>query len=425
MVHGSWQSAGNDTSMAFRNVQEIADWRLCVGCGACEYACPERRVSLVDVEERGIRPLVKDGDCGTCTECLNVCPGMEPPRKPGNDRDGVAALDGRWGSILEVWEGHASDPAVRYRGSSGGAATAIAAYCLERERMSAVLHIRADDNDPLKNRSVISTNREELLSAAGSRYAPASPCDGLGLLESIAGSGVFVGKPCDVEGLRKCESAKDALRDKVGLAIGIFCAGTPARLGTLELLRSLSIDPGHVAAIRYRGRGWPGEFEAVLRNGSDARRISYRQAWGFIQGYRPYRCYLCPDGTAEYADLSCGDPWHRTITDDDEGRSLILVRTQKGKRILRGAREEGYIHASPVDPEVLEMSQKNLLEKKAALWGRLVTMKLFGIPTPEYELRPLFRNWCNLPLSHKLRSTLGTARRILQRTYWKPDPMKY
>lgn len=407
--------------MTFRNVQEIADWRLCVGCGACKYACPEGRVSLVDVEERGIRPLVKDGDCGTCTECLDVCPGMEPPGKPVNNRGGAAALDGRWGPILEVWEGHAADPEIRHRGSSGGAATALAAYCLERERMSAVLHIRADENDPLKNRSVISTNREELLSAAGSRYAPASPCDGLGLLESIEGSGVFIGKPCDVEGLRKCECAKDSLRDKVGLAIGIFCAGTPARLGTLKLLRSLSIDPGHVAAIRYRGHGWPGEFEAVLRNGSDAKRISYRQAWGFIQGYRPYRCYLCPDGTAEYADLSCGDPWHRDILDDPEGCSLILVRTPKGKSVLQGAIDAGYIRASRVGAEKLGESQKSLSEKKAAIWGRLVALKMFGIPVPAYEMYPLFEDWLRLPLAYKGRSVLGTIRRIIQRKYWRPD----
>jgi len=35
------------------NIKNVAAWRLCMGCGACVYACPNKAVSLVDIVDRG------------------------------------------------------------------------------------------------------------------------------------------------------------------------------------------------------------------------------------------------------------------------------------------------------------------------------------------------------------------------------------
>ena len=56
-----------------------------------------------------------------------------------------------------------------------------------------------------------SRTRAELLAATGSRYAPASPCDGLKMIEDAPGPCVFIGKPCDVEGLRLSQAARPTL----------------------------------------------------------------------------------------------------------------------------------------------------------------------------------------------------------------------
>jgi len=61
--------------MEFKNVRDVVRWRLCVGCGACVYACPARNISLVDCEYDGIRPLIGNATCKSCGECLKVCPG--------------------------------------------------------------------------------------------------------------------------------------------------------------------------------------------------------------------------------------------------------------------------------------------------------------------------------------------------------------
>ena len=136
-----------------------------------------------------------------------------------------------WGTVLETWEGFSMDEEIRYRGSSAGLATAIGLYCVEKAGMHGVLHIGADPDAPVRNRTFLSVDRAGLLGRTGSRYSPASPCDGLGRIETAPAPCVFVGKPCDVAGLRKAQSLRETLDRRVGIAIGIFCAGTPSTGG--------------------------------------------------------------------------------------------------------------------------------------------------------------------------------------------------
>ena len=177
-----------------------------------------------------------------------------------------------------------------------------------------------------------------------------------------------------------------------------------------------------VSALRYRGNGWPGKFSVATNETGDAKKeLTYREAWSFLQKYRPYRCYLCPDGTGAHADISCGDPWHREIKEGEAGYSLIVVRTERGREILQNAITAGYIKAERAAPEILEKSQVNLFSKRAAVWGRILAFRLLGIPAPRYVGFPLFRNWLTLPPLEKARSIFGTMRRIVQRQYYKPQ----
>lgn len=321
--------------------------------------------------------------------------------------------------MLELWEGHAADPEIRYRGSSGGLASALALYCIEREGMHGALHVAADPAAPCLNTTVMSRGRAGILAATGSRYSPASPCDGLSRIGSAPGPCVFIGKPCDIAALRKAGPLLSGLEEKTGLAIGIFCAGTPSTQGTLDLLKSRGVAPAEVRSVRYRGDGWPGMFTAEAE-GAEGAGLPYAAAWGFLQKYRPYRCHLCPDGTSEFADLSCGDPWYRAIREGEEGRSLVLVRTGRGRTLLHAAAAAGYVSLEKASAERLIGSQENLLLKRSAVWGRLLALRAFGIPAPRLEGFSLFRNWRRLPLRDKLRSVVGTGRRIIERKYYRP-----
>jgi coenzyme F420 hydrogenase subunit beta len=404
------------------NAVGIAMQRMCIGCGACASACPEDKLEIVDFLKDGLRPVMKtDSDCGGCSTCEAVCPGVGVSHKPVPP-GAIEQLRGSWGPVLEVWEGHATAPDIRLQGSSGGLATALALYCMERGQMHGLLHVRQDANVAFRNRTVLSHTRDELLYATGSRYAPASPCEGLRDVEDAPGPSVFIGKPCDVEAVRKTADHRPGLAKNVGVAIGIFCAGTPSTLGTLDLLKQHGVNPDDVEELRYRGNGWPGSFAVRLKGHPEWRHLAtYAEAWAFIQKYRPYRCHLCPDGTSEFADISCGDPWYREIAADEPGQSLVLVRTEVGREIVAAAIATGYVTLERVDPSLLDRSQRELQLKRGAIWGRLLTMRMLGVAAPSFSGFSMFSNWLRIPFSHKLRSVVGTARRIFSRGYRQPQ----
>jgi coenzyme F420 hydrogenase subunit beta len=407
---------------SLNNIEQVVAWRLCVGCGACLSACTEKNIRLVDIEDQGLRPVVNSSKCKECGDCVKVCPGIEISHQPFNSQT-IPELRQAWGPVLEIWEGYATDPEIRYKGSSGGIATALALFCLEKQRASGVLHIGTNSESPLQNVPVFSKGREELLACTGSRYSPAAPCLNLNWIEEAESSCIFIGKPCDVIALRKSQEANPVLKDKCGLAVSIFCAGTPATRGTYNLLDVLEVKPEQVKELRYRGCGWPGMTTVKLkgRNGQ-MRQMTYQKSWGAILSkLSQFRCRLCPDSTGEFADISCGDPWYRKIEPGEPGQSLILARTERGREILKEAVNAGYVTLCPTGSNTLSDSQPSLLKRRRELWGRLLTMRIMFIPTPRFKGFSLFSNWRRLSWLDELRSVLGTMRRIITRGWLFPE----
>lgn len=415
-------------SRSFLTVSEVVSWRLCLGCGACVVACPQGALSLVDVEDDGLRPQRDPDRCEQCGACLTVCPGVgiEAPKAAS---EAIPALRDAWGNVLEIWEGYAADPEIRFLGSSGGIATALSLFCLEQRGMAGVLHVGPEARRPLINAPVVSRCRDDLLRRTGSRYAPAAPCAGLPLLGADSARYLFVGKPCDVVALRKWQDLMPKEGRTVAAAISIFCAGTPSTRGSKRILEELGLDPSEVTSLRYRGCGWPGRMAARTAScaGDDAtgsrneRSMSYQQAWGDILSHHTqFRCRLCPDSTGEWADISCGDPWYRETEPGDPGRSLVLVRTPRGRALLHGAMEAGFVRLEPADPEILPRSQVSLLARRRALWGRLVAFRACRVSIPRFQGFSLFANWRRLSLRDRLRSVFGTLCRIRQRHWNRP-----
>ena len=406
--------------MKINCVEQVVKWRLCMGCGACMHRCPQGSIELVNVLETGIRPWVDTNKCQVCGECIAVCPGIKLEHSANSDK-ALKILSKSWGPVRQVWEGYSNDEEIRFKGSSGGVATALALYALEKENVSGVLQVGSDPSNPLENKAALNTTRESLVQCAGSRYAPAPGCENINLIRESLTPCVFIGKPCEVAALKKLRSSDSLLDSKIAFTISIFCAGTPSLQGTMELLKQFDVRRNEVESVRYRGCGWPGNAAVKVKGTGRLYELSYAQAWGdILSKHGQLRCRLCPDGTGEFADIACGDPWYRKIEPDEKGRSLVLVRTKKGQEILDRAVRAEYIQLQKLAPETLPKSQKSLLWRRRHLWGRLAVMLLMGVPVPRYEGFFLFRNWLQLSLGEKLRSVGGTLRRIVIRRWRKP-----
>ncbi len=373
---------------------------------------------MVNVVSEGLRPRESLSHPENC-ECLRACPVLEADYT--RSRALEDAFQKRWGPVLELWEGYATDPGIRLRGASGGVLTALAAYCLEKLSMGGVLHIGQDPDDPTRNRTFLSRSRYELLQRTGSRYAPAAVCERLDLVERNDRPCVIIGRPVEIAAVEKLRKLQSALEAKIGLTLSFFCAESPSRLGTLKLLERAGINPDTVTEIRYRGDGWPGEFTVRTRTSSDPIfRLSYRESWAFLQAYRPWAAHLWPDGTGELADISCGDPWYEEPDGNNPGFSLVVVRTERGRQVLHGAVRAGYLALSRAEPWKLERSQAGLLAKKGHVWGRRLALRLCGLPAPSFRGLDLWHCWWQLPWREKFRSILGTLRRVWIRKLYHP-----
>lgn len=144
--------------------------------------------------------------------------------------------------------------------------------------------------------------------------------------------------------------------------------------------------------------------------------MTYADSWNYLQKYRQWRCYICPDHTGEFADIAVGDPWYRKVQPGERGKSLIVARTRHGVEVLQAAVLAGYVVLESEDPNLLPRSQSNLLATRGALWARLWVLRLLGAAVPSYTGFGLFKFWISaLGFKEKLRSVTGTVKRVFQK----------
>lgn len=325
-----------------------------------------------------------------------------------------------WGPIRSVKTGHAMDPQTRHSGSSGGVLTAISQWLVETGRVDFVLSTQADNADPIGNVTKPSGTKEEILSAAGSRYGPSAPLAHLPTHLERGRRFAFIGKPCDVAALRRMARVDARVDDLIPFKLSFFCAGVPSRNGTLEVLRALGVSYEDVKEFRYRGEGWPGLTRALRKDGT-AETMDYNSSWGSILNrHLQMRCKICADGTGEFADIACADAWYGRDGYPDfaerPGRSLIVARTTVGADLLALLENDGVIATDPLDAGEIELMQPYQASRKRAALSRLMAMRLAGRQVPRHRGLHIYELARKGPLGFQLRSFLGTLRRAVKST---------
>lgn len=396
---------------------------MCLGCGACAYIGEDAGVRMQDYPGVGRRPLFPAQlPAGMEREMVSACPGVRIESPLTDERAGRADENEILiGPTEGIWEGWASDSEIRFSGSSGGAVTGLALFCLERLGMAFVVHSGMDPEKPWLTKTVVSRSRSDLLGRCGSRYSPSSPVEALRLIERSDAPCVFIGKPCDAAAVNNLRRFRPDLDAKLGLVLSFFCAGPPSSGASVKLAASLGIEPAeNITSLKYRGKGWPGNFEVRGRDGREAS-LSYDESWGILaQKQRQLRCHLCPDGLGELSDVTGGDAWHRRAEGSD-GISLVLARTARGRDAVAAAMAAGYLNLKPSDAAAVVKAQ-GLVGRRKLVGARIKALKLFGLPVPEFPGFFLDRASAAESLPKRIKEFTGMAKRILVRGYLKPEP---
>jgi len=269
-------------SLRGKTVENVPASGLCTGCGTCAGICSVGAIEMrLDDGGNEIRPCVRADECTGCGQCLEVCPGTDVNFEQLNqDTFGAQPKDPLIGVVRATWVAHSTDEALRWRASSGGAATELCAFALDEKLIDGAVVVHTSADSPLRPVPVIATSRDELVAASGSKYCPVPVNSVLGRLRSRGGRYAILGVSCHVHGVRKAVYRDESLRKVVAYAFGLACGRLCGFFATEYYLQRRGIRLEDVAELRYRGEGWPGKISVTLKDGSSRvfpRRYSARR----------------------------------------------------------------------------------------------------------------------------------------------------
>lgn len=370
--------------------KEIVDRHLCTRCGVCIGVCPQ---SALESDEYSYPVL--SGNCVSCGFCSVCCPGGAvdfPLLSEKLFNEEYDCLDLR-GHAENRFVANAMDDQVRRAGTSGGVVTGILCSLLENGVIDGAVLVGMDEQKPYLARGVLAESIEAIKSCAQSKYCVTSSMEVLQELRKKEGRYAVVALPCQVHGLRKLESVDPVLSKKIACIFGLYCHCNMEKNGHLEALAACKINPETVASFEFRGGGWPGGFRAVKKNGKEVMlhpKILNKDVMSIMfRLYGPSRCYLCVDGSAEYADLSFGDFWAFDYPKEFASKrqcTLISQRTPRGLEVLKAAEKAGAISLSALPQGFKSKRTLSMIkEKKRSAFTRFVRHKKLGLAYPDYN----------------------------------------
>jgi coenzyme F420 hydrogenase subunit beta len=366
-------------------IETVVNAGLCTRCGTCVGACPAGNIAIEDPLGACL-PAAAEA-CTSCGLCLECCPGASVDFEPLEKAlFGNAVPNRLLGVVRGAYLAHASDAAVRRRGSSGGVVTAMLLDLVGRGESRGAVLFGPHREEPWRGWGRIASSAEEIAAAAQSRYHLSPLNTALGEMPDAKGDYAYAGLPCQIHGLRKLQAA-GWRRAGFGISpiIGIYCGNNLYYEATRVMLRKLGVNRlEDVAALSYREGAWPGSFAARTADGV-VRSISKLDFNQVIPFYINRRCLFCVDLANELADLSVGDGWAKEGS-GTEGWSVVLVRTETGERLFDRAVRSRVIEAEPITVEAAERMHSHAFDlKKTGSFLRLRLWRGWGCAVPRYD----------------------------------------
>jgi coenzyme F420 hydrogenase subunit beta len=365
------------------SLEQIVAGGLCIGCGLCAGLAGTDRVRLVMTPEGRERPVAAAPLSTEEIERINaVCPGVrvdgaDPATLPPN-----VPTDLIWGPIQRVFIGHASDPALRHRCSTGGVLTALGQFLLASGRVKFVLHVAASREAPMRSERRLSFDQASVLEGAGSRYGPAAPLVDFGAVLDRGEPFALIAKPCDISAVRNLARIDPRVDRHLRYMLTLVCGGASDLTKSEDVLARFGVGEEELSLFRYRGYGNPGPTRLETKDGR-VFELTYQQLWEDEAKWmiQP-RCKICADAIGEAADIAASDAWPGGgPTAEDEGFNGILVRTRRGAELFDAAVAASALTIlQEIDCREMDRLQPHQVRKKRAVWARLAGMRAAGMP---------------------------------------------
>lgn len=258
---------------------------------------------------------------------------------------------------------------VRKKSSSGGVFFALAQRVLSEG--GKIVACRMDENATAIHD--VCSSVEELYEYMGSKYVQSRIGDAFiktaeFLKDSL--SVMFVGTPCQVQGLLNYLKAKNVSADGL-LTVDFVCHGVPSPKVWRSYVESICKKPtkGKMKySFRDKELGWR-RFSLVIKDFDKTLYRADKDRDYYIKGFlndiylRP-SCYNCRFKSVNHnSDITLADFWHfekvrSDIVDNDTGVSLVFTHSPKGEEYLKSL--DGMAIES-VPCEVVAAANRNML----------------------------------------------------------------
>ena len=390
------------------NVTYTLRHNLCLGCGICESACPSNAINIIVNKGRFI-PQVDETKCKNdkgCHRCHDVCPGLGVNLQhiaKEQFADEQTKTDKWVGHYLKCFTGHSNDEDIRYHCASGGMVSQFLIFLLEKGYIDGAVVTAFDPKNELLVRSYIAHNREEVLQAKSSKYAPVSLHGMAQAIKQENGTKyVIVGLPCHIQGFRKLEIIDRKFREKIAGYFAIYCSSGRTFYLTEHVFKERGIRKEDLIYFAYRDEGCLGSLVAKQQRGirvanSNSETALYKENEVYKERYQSYyhplrsffiprRCLFCIDHYGELGDVCFGDIHIKPYMDDKIGVNSLVVRKQEWLDLLEEAQSEGFITLNEIPVETLNASQQMAGKKKGRNERFIVLNKRLGRVMPEYDV---------------------------------------
>jgi coenzyme F420 hydrogenase subunit beta len=338
---------GKNTFRGQKELQKtVLDTGLCTGCGACIDLCPYFK------SYKGRTAMLFP-----CTltqgRCFAYCPKVEVDLDDLSQKFfGRPYGDYPLGSYRAIMISRAGEKIERADFQAGGTVSAIIHFALKKGYVDGAV---LTDRTGLLPVPRLITNPEGVFSCASSKYTAAPTLSALnqGIRDGFKQIGI-VATPCQALAtalMRSNQFEEEDFVDPIGLVVGLFCTWA-LDFRAFEACISKRLDITKIAKMDIPPP--PADTMEIYMENGDTVTIPLDEVRPLV----PEGCSYCFDMTAEFSDLSVG------VLEGRPDRNILIVRTQRGQRIVEEARKEGYLSVSEIPKENLDHLQWAAANKK-------------------------------------------------------------
>jgi len=300
----------------------IIDTGLCCSCGTCAAFC--NRIKIFDVAELVESCTLEQGSikCSEEGTCYDNCPFITADflkaEKLGEYRKIIAARS----KIKDALEG----------AQDGGVATALALFSLEKGHADVIIGVGRDEE--WKAEAIAAKNKEEVLKMSGTKYSKAPVTEKFGevIKEEKPEKILVIGVGCQINGIRNLQ--KNLLKDiNVDTTlIGLFCFEKfPYECLREKIREEFNIEMKDISKVDIT----KGKFIVTTESG-EVMKKSVKVFDSCVND----ACNFCTNFSSLFSDISVGS------IGSDQGWTTVIVRTEKGEKLLEEAGKAGYIEIS-------------------------------------------------------------------------------